>query len=222
MCFSSSASFTVSAALVITGTYLICKKKPKRFIPLACIPLFFAIQQFSEGILWLNILKEPHNLITTFSKNIYLFFAYVFWPFWIPLSFWTAEINSNKKQLMAFFLGIGLVISSMFFLLIPFMDFVPHYKSIHYFLSLKNFGEGMPLYNYVDGLLLIFYTIATTMPLLCSSLKKVWIAAIFILLSGILIFLIDRSFFVSIWCLFAAVVSLTLVFMLKSDKNNNF
>lgn len=218
MCFSASSSFTISAVLATTGTYLICKKKPKRFIPLALIPLFFAIQQLSEGMIWLNILKEPHNPISIFSKNIFLFFAYVFWPLWIPFSLWAAESNLQKKQIMAFFIGIGLVISSLLFLLIPFTDFALQHKSIHYFLRLQNFGEGMPLYNFVDNIFLSFYAISITLPFLLSSLKKIWIAGAIALISGILIFLIDRLFFVSMWCFFAAIISLCLVFVLKNDQ----
>ncbi|MGZ5219533.1 MAG: hypothetical protein ACXWC7_05630, partial [Chitinophagaceae bacterium] len=58
MCFSAGASFGASALLGVIGAVTITKAKtiPQRLF--ATIPLVFAVQQLSEGMLWLS-LKNP-------------------------------------------------------------------------------------------------------------------------------------------------------------------
>ena len=100
MCFSAPASFSAAALLAIASVYSI-RKASKSFLPLALIPLFFAIQQLLEGIIWVYI-NDPS--LTSFVKLLsysYLFFAYFFWPFWIPLSLSIFDIP--RRTLFVFF-----------------------------------------------------------------------------------------------------------------------
>ena len=52
MCFSAGASFTSAGILTILGILSI-KKAPREYRLFAMMPLFFAIQQYCEGIIWL-------------------------------------------------------------------------------------------------------------------------------------------------------------------------
>ena len=54
MCFSAGASFTASAVLAATGVTTLREVRSKRELPLALLPTIFSIQQFIEGLLWLN------------------------------------------------------------------------------------------------------------------------------------------------------------------------
>lgn len=57
MCFSAPISFAASAWLLPTGLcslQLVHQQNP-RYIPLAFIPVTFAIQQACEGLVWLGI-----------------------------------------------------------------------------------------------------------------------------------------------------------------------
>lgn len=98
MCFSANVSFTASIVLAIIGTCLLKKTKKQIFVPLALIPWFFAIQQASEGFVWLALPEE------SFARNIFLFFAYFVWPIWVPFSVWFAEENRKRKQILGIFL----------------------------------------------------------------------------------------------------------------------
>src|SRR5437868_7049340 len=104
MCFSAPASFISSAVIATIGTAIIYRLPNKRFWAVALIPFFFAAQQFIEGFVWLSL---PH---TGVAKNLYLFFAYSFWPVWIPFSLWVAETRVKEKQLLMLFMGIGIPI----------------------------------------------------------------------------------------------------------------
>lgn len=200
MCFSAPASFTASAVLAVMGTALVVRIKSRRLLPLAMIPWFFAIQQSAEGMVWLH-LPEPSE-----AKNIFLFFAYVFWPIWISFSVWLAEDQHWRKELLAICIGMGIALGTALSLLIPHTVAVPYQNSIHYLSS---------THLNLNILIPVFYGITTLLPLFISSLKKIWIVGLLTAASGIVIYSIDQLFFASMWCFFAAIISLALYFILR-------
>ena len=113
MCFSAEASFT--SALVLGGIgYTTIKSVSMRYqLFLAAIPLLFAIQQFSEGILWLNLGKQISLSALTLltAKRTFLIFAFLIWPVWIPLSLFLVEKVAWRRHLILFDLACGVVLS---------------------------------------------------------------------------------------------------------------
>ena len=74
MCFSPAASFTAAALLSVAGSAAVIKNyKVKKALPIAIIPLIFAIQQAIEGMLWLNI--QGSGGYTLLFTYLFLFFA---------------------------------------------------------------------------------------------------------------------------------------------------
>ena len=55
MCFSAAASFTAGAVLTGIGVATLRKVEHPTYYLFASIPLLFAVQQFSEGVLWLTL-----------------------------------------------------------------------------------------------------------------------------------------------------------------------
>jgi len=204
MCFSASASFTASAALSLTGASLMMRVRPPQRA-LAMLPIFFGIQQFSEGLVWLSLSD------VSFFKNIFLFFAYFFWPVWIPFSLWIAEKDPKNKRLLFLCLILGIAVGASFGLVIPDIIPVMYRHSIHYASLHKYSKEAI----YIGTAL---YGIATIAPFFISTLRKAWIVGSLILLSGIIVYWIDNFYFVSMWCFVAAIISLTLLFILKTPK----
>lgn len=89
------------------------KKIPKRELAVAAVPFFFAIQQFLEGIVWLYLhTPGPIQAVGVYGFS---FFAFLFWPVYIPLAMMHAEHNSTRKKLMTYMLLAG-VVASVFFL----------------------------------------------------------------------------------------------------------
>lgn len=55
MCFSAEASFAGGVIISAIGVAVVNKiHKPQQSL-FACIPIFFGIQQFTEGMLWISI-----------------------------------------------------------------------------------------------------------------------------------------------------------------------
>jgi hypothetical protein len=98
MCFSPEASFAAGAALLPAGVYCAqaAIRKNMRLIPLALVPVAFGVQQVSEGFVWRGLQEENVPLIQQASV-VFLFFAIAFWPCWIPLSLAVAETRRPRQ-----------------------------------------------------------------------------------------------------------------------------
>lgn len=204
MCFSAPASFTASALLTVMGAALVTRVKDKKWLPLALIPWFFAMQQASEGFVWL---KGSEGVG---AKNIFLFFAYVFWPIWISFSLYLAEENHVRKQLLSFCLGMGLVVGCALMIVIPHTSAVEYSNSIQYIQSVP--------WDMYSTLALLFYSGATLLPFFLSSIPRMWGVGLIISLAGIAVYTLNRFCFVSLWCFWAALLSMSLFFVFFMQK----
>ena len=55
MCFSATANFVGSTALLGIGVVTLTKVKHRRELLFASLPILFAIHQFIEGFVWLGL-----------------------------------------------------------------------------------------------------------------------------------------------------------------------
>jgi len=69
MCFSATASFSAGAVLLGLGTLTVKSAHRRRKMVLAAIPLLFAIQQLSEGVIWLTFRYDTPLLNSKRTAN---------------------------------------------------------------------------------------------------------------------------------------------------------
>lgn len=237
MCFSAGASFSTSAFLFFIGLVTLYRA-PRGYRMLAAIPLLFAIQQFSEGWIWLILQGTPvtpkgpigipfkilSKASTTLSyymdvKKIatttFLLFAYVIWPFWIPTTFWRIEHQGTLRHalLFAFFI-LGTLISAvmLFGMLMSNMSGTIVENHIVYTLP-KFFASAAE-----EGLLV--YAIATIVPFFISSLAGAWIMGTCILGSLLLTMYVWTAYLTSIWCFFSALLSVLVLWFLPRKAHH--
>lgn len=100
MCFSTQASFVAAAVLIPTGGLCVYHaiNNNKNYLPLAIIPLFFGIQQFMEGQVWLQLGQQDEARAILYSYG-FVFFALFLWPFLFPYASYRIETTSKKKKL---------------------------------------------------------------------------------------------------------------------------
>jgi hypothetical protein len=196
MCFSASASFVSAAVLATTGVALLSRLKNKKYLALALIPLFFGMQQFAEGLVWKQVAPQ-------IATVIYLFFAFVFWPIYIPLSFWIAE--RTKPLLVLIFLGAIVGAYLLSGIASTHAQLVDH--SIQYGKTEKSVFIPFLLYLFV-----------VTAPFFLSKISKMPILGILVGISGLFIAYAYTTWFVSLWCFFAAIFSFGLIFVLPLKK----
>ena len=223
MCFSATASFGASAVLGVTGIIAVAKAKtnPQRLF--ATIPLIFAVQQFSEGLLWISFKNAEIASWQSLITYIYLIFAMAVWPVWIPLTIRLLEKDARNKRIMNVLLGIGVVVAVCVVLVLalyPVQAMTPECLScplssspsfnqhIHYRFTFPPIPKGL------IGAFTVLYILATVITPFISGIKKMkWLGFVF-LASYLLAVILYNGFVISVWCFFAALLSFVVLWII--------
>jgi hypothetical protein len=211
MCFSPEASFGAGIVITVIGVASIKKVKEPNQLYFASIPLIFGVQQIIEGFLWLSLLYpafEPFESVSTYS---FLFVAQVIWPIWVPYSILKFESNPKLKTVLKILLAIGIVVSA--YLAYCLFNFQVEGKIVGFHIDyIQNYPEALSRYG---GAL---YLIATIFPSFISGMKKMWLLGTLILVSYIVSSMFFSNYVVSVWCFFAAVISIIVYLIVKQNN----
>ena len=211
MCFSAEASFAGGVIISSIGVAVVTKvHKPSQLL-FACIPVFFGIQQFTEGVLWLTIPNPEFITIQKIATYIFLVMADVLWPVWIPLSVLFMEENARKKKLIWYLLIAGMVVSAYYAFCLVFLHVTPEIMGYHIKYT-SDFSKviAIPVF--------ILYLIATITPLFVSSIKRTHVLGIFMFLSCLVTAIFFTQYLTSVWCFFAALISGVIYWILRDSK----
>lgn len=210
MCFSPSASFTASAVLLVTAGYALNKTRAsgeKRFYPIAFTPFLFAVQQLIEGFIWLCL--QDHMTISSATLEslslLYLFFAYAFWPFWVPLSI--AIFDQKRRILLLCFTVVGIIF---------FLTAIIHFSLHPDILDTKIINHSICYIHscaYRFDWSLFVYLAVTCGSMIIASWVQINILGWITLAAAVLTFIIYNHTFASVWCFFSAIISIYIAFM---------
>jgi hypothetical protein len=210
MCFSATGSFVVSTILVGTGMASIATNRAPTARMLALVPMLFAAQQITEGLVWLTI--DRPGVLQSVSVHVFLGFALVVWPAWLPLSLFRMERDRARRRWIAPLLGVGLAVSVIHTAALlrwpPSAEVAGH--SIHYDYGL---GGG----PWVQTAYLLVYIVPTVGPFFVSSVPMARIIGGVLLASLAATRIIQQGTLTSVWCFFAAVVSALIVVALHRE-----
>lgn len=203
MCFSPTASFTATILLTAIGIKSLTNAHKSQRL-LACIPLLFAAQQLSEGILWLALLHHPEQAMTRSLPYIFLFFAMILWPIWMPGSMIPLIRGKTRKIASYALLAAGGIVSAL--LLITMIHYGATAQMVHNHIM---YDIGLPAHLYV--FVTILYLSATIVPLFLT--RNRWLSALGILecISYIITYIFYMNFITSVWCFFAALLSILIM-----------
>lgn len=201
MCFSATASFTAAGALGVIGTVTMVRTRRPEEFSLATIPIVFAIQQFIEGLLWLSLNNSgTYTLALTY---LFLFFAFLWWPIYAPYLAFRLEKPGKRRTIIAGLCVLGAIVGSILyanFLLYP-TAAININKCIFY----DSPHEYSALLTYLYIVAIVGAGLVSTQPI---------IKLFSLLLGGFALtaWLIFLNNFTSVWCFFAAIISLVLCF----------
>lgn len=206
MCFSATASFTASVVLGGVGAVTLGKTKNKRAWLMSAVPLLFALQQFTEGLLWLSFDRWPsYSLALT---HVFLFFALFLWPVYTPWMFFALEPSKIRRIIMLVFCAAGAVVGVIFytnFLAQPEVAGVIN-RCIYY-----------PNKIFQPELLKYLYILVTIGSGLISSRLIAKIFCLLVLVGSLVTYYFYAVNFTSVWCFFAATVSVVLLLQKQRD-----
>lgn len=217
MCFSASVSYGAAAVLVPTGLYAV--QQAMRLQPayrvMALVPIFFGIQQGFEGRVWQMLEAGDAADAVPFALAFH-FFSHFLWLWWIPLSSYLVEREKIRRRV---FFGItlfgGLAGGLVYFALL----FNPEWMSVemeeHSIVYNVSSTYRAPVEIDIPIPASALYGLIILVPLLFSSHRHIRIFGGLVALSIVMASLAYGYAFVSVWCFFAAVLSLYFVFMIR-------
>ena len=206
MCFSATASFTAGAVLLGVGTLTLrsalasrqsFQSRQRRELPFAAIPLLFAIQQLIEGVIWLTF-RVDAPLLNAAMTHLYAFFSHVLWPAYVPLAVLLIEPPGRRRQLLFVFAAGGFAVAAYLLYILLVFPVVSRptgqhveYVSPHFFAAVT----------------MTLYLLSTTASPLFSTHR--WVKAFggLALLAFGAAYYFYATWFISVWCLFAAMLS---------------
>jgi hypothetical protein len=210
MCFSATASFSASAVLVVCGVVALKSSHQSKQWTLAAVPIIFAAQQFIEGFLWMG-LKNQNALLSEVCMYVFLTVAQVLWPFWMALSFIKLEENAFRKKILwiSFYAGCGA--SCMLVYRLVFFNINAQIRDHHIYYDITS-----PQWMITASSIL--YVIATLLPSFASTLHRSKVLGFMLLASLLVSKIFFNDYLISVWCFFAAIISILIIFMIKGCK----
>lgn len=200
MCFSATASFTAGAALSAVGVLTLRKSRGPRELPLALVPLLFGIQQITEGVLWLSL---DNNLPVPQAWSTYIFslFSHVLWPIFVPFAILLVETRRRRRRALGAFLVLGLAVG------LYLLYFIVRFPVTARVLN-RSISYDSP-HLYIVWVLVI-YLLATCVSGMFSSHRCINVFGVMALTLATAAAFVSITTFVSVWCFFAAVLSLLI------------
>lgn len=212
MCFSPEASFAAAAILMPTGGATVARayRTDRRYLAIAALPFLFGLQQAFEGGVWTTSESGNISLVGWFSLA-YMFFSWLAWPVWVPVSVYFLEPRRRKPLYLAFGVLGGMMGAMQYF---PYfahqgwlvVQVLPH--AIRY--------VSTELLGYIIGrdATYVLYIMIIISPLFVSSnaSMRVFGGLVFVVL--VVTYLFFSYAYISVFCFGGAVMSLYLVWVI--------
>jgi hypothetical protein len=202
-----------AGTLVPAGIYCLKKSNEldRRYWALAMLPLMFGLQQLLEGGVWVALQAGEAAAAHGFASG-YLFFSHLVWLIWIPYSSYLTERKRGRKQLFLVMTWLGgLVGAYMYVPLLIDSSWITTAivnQAIDY--DLVFVFDAYISQRAMSGL----YGAVILLPLLLSSDRyHQWLGSM-MFISAVATWVIFDWVFISVWCYFAAIISLYIFFVI--------
>ena len=150
---------------------------------------------------------------------VFLFFAYWFWPAWVPLSSALIEPEPRRRRMFSAFAAVGFGFGVLLYLPLLLQP-----DSLGVFLVKHSIQYDNPRVipdDFVKYSARLFYTAIICLPLIGSSHPSVRGFGYLILATVVIGFVFASYAFTSIWCFMAAVVSVAIFPVLRSMRSGS-
>ena len=173
-----------------------------RELPFAAIPLLFAIQQLIEGVIWMTFGADL-PMLNSVMTHAYSFFSHVLWPVYVPVAIVLMEPEGWRRRTLFVFVAGGASVSAYLLYVLFAFPVVSRptgqhveYLSPHFFAALT----------------MTLYLLSTTTSPLLSTHRTARVFGVLALLAFGAAYYFYAQWFISVWCLFAALLSAVIYF----------
>ena len=211
MCFSAGASFIGGTLITAVGVTTVVKNHDPDKRLFAAVPLIFGVQQISEGFVWLALQSQGSGLALDLPSYIFLLAAVVTWPSLMPLSVFLMEKSPARRKAISIFLAIGVVTSLYYGAGLLLYNVDPRIDSHHI-----RYDNDFP--RTLADAAFIAYLLATLVPIFISGVRRMWLLGILMTASCLLTGIFYKEYLTSIWCFFAAIISVVILWIITSER----
>jgi hypothetical protein len=202
MCFSATANFVGSGVLGAVGVVTLTKVKHRRELLFAALPVLFAIHQFIEGFVWLGLDGILSPVVAHNMGAAFMLYAQGLLPFLLPLSVFLFEPNAKSRRRMRPLLVLGGA-TTLYIL----------WALTAYPLQLYIRGNSIVYINQATNnmAVAVLYVVATCGSLFFSKIKMMVVFGAANLAILLVVMEVKRYAFTSLWCAYAAIVSVIIL-----------
>lgn len=202
MCFSATANFVGSGVLAAAGVVTLTRVRHRRELLFAALPTLFAIHQLIEGFVWLGLDGMFSSAVTHGMGAAFMLYAQGLLPLLLPLSVHQFEADRSSRQRMLPFvvLGGGTTLYILWALTAFPTEVYVQGKSIVYINQATN-----------NTTVAVLYVIATCGSLFFSKIKMMVVFGAVNLAILLVVMVMRRYAFTSLWCAYAAVASIIIL-----------
>jgi hypothetical protein len=211
MCFSATASFIAAAALTTAGVATLRMVSRRSELPFAAVPLLFGIQQLVEGLIWLSFdaTSPVANPPLTF---IYSLFSHVLWPIYVPFAVRLLETVRWRRQALLATQVAGLLVG------LYLLYFLARFPVTSRVLGQHVVYESPHFYQ---AAVMSLYLIATCASSMLASHPLIRMFGLLTLVTFLTAYAIHAATLVSVWCFFAAILSLIVYVYFSRARSRN-
>lgn len=218
MCLSESVSFAASGVLLLGGGYATQKAWTinKRYLPIAIMPIFAGLQQFSEGFVWSGMTGgDPFTVLV--SALAFIFFTWFMWPFWIPFAVYVLEPPESRRK----YLFLGFALAGLGFGLTLYVPHLLNPEWINVSINNKSLAyEGTMLLDFMmpRWLTNTIYLSLIIVPPMLSRYRHVNYFGLSLIAVVAVDFLFLQYAYISFFCLLAGLATLHLIYIISRNK----
>lgn len=211
MCFSATANFVGSAVLGTIGVATLKEVKHRRELLFAAMPCLFAVHQFTEGFVWLGVDQRLPSIVTHDAGAFYVLYAQGLLPFLLPLSVLLIEPTMRQRRRMLAFVTLGSLLAVYIL-----------WGLIAYPLRVYAAGHGIVYLNEITTttVVAVLYVIATCGALFFSGFHDLIVLGWLNMVGLLVVMAVRRYEFTSLWCAYAAVVSVIIYFFFRRSRKD--
>ena len=212
MCFSPTADLVGSVVIGAIGVDVLRNVHRRHdHWAFAALPLLFGIHQFVETFVWWGLDGTVPHAVGTVAMWIYLLFAFVVLPTYVPVAIRTLEPPGTRRQIMDGFVALGLAVS-ITLAIAMFRGPVTATDEGHHIQYGIDLAYSVPIVG--------AYVLATCASALFSGYRQIALFGVVNLAAVAVIAALIADGFASVWCGWAAVTSAAIAVYIRHTRPN--
>ncbi|HEV7524716.1 MAG TPA: DUF6629 family protein [Acidimicrobiia bacterium] len=210
MCFSPDADAVVGGIVVVIGVDALRHVREPKQILIASLPLLFGLHQIDEAFVWWGLQGHVSESVERVGVWVYMLFALAALPALVPVAVFAIEPSAGRRRVVASFAALGIAVgvalaSSLFR---GSVDAAIDGRHIAYNVSALSQGRDLTA----------LYVVAACGALAACSYRDIAALGLLNLVAVPLLMWLTVSGFISIWCFWAAIVSVVVDLHLRRSR----